>query len=207
MSRTRLEMRRESRLGTRRVLPYFGAVSFFLRLTGILNGAVWFGTAVFFMVAVWPGFSSAEMLRILPRSHSGAAAQVILSRYCVLQYCCGIIALGHLVLEWLYAGIPLRRWIVYWVGGLLGLALFSGMVVQPRLARRHLDFYGVRSTPQQRQEASRYLPIWHGLVQVNNGIMVLGLGVYMWQIASAGAGAGARSLRRAQTEGLTNRVW
>lgn len=180
-------------------------MSFFLRVTGIMNAAVWFGTAVFFTVAVWPGFFSPEMLKILPRSHSGAAAAVMLQRFCVLQYWCGMIALGHFLLEWLYAGKTLRRWVVLWMAGLFAVALFSGMVVQPRTAQRHLELYGMRSTPQQRQQAARSLPVWHGLVQGTNTIMVLGLGAYLW--VSTNAGAGARSLRRPQTEGLTNRVW
>jgi hypothetical protein len=196
---------RHSRLGTSGVLFYFGAVSFFLRLTGILNAAAWFGTAVLFTVAVWPGFDSAQMLKILPRSHAGAAAQVMLERYCIVQYCCGAIALAHFVLEWLYAGKSLQRWIVYWVTGLLGLTLFSGVVVQPRLALRHLEFYGVRSSTQQREQAGRSVRIWEALVQVSNVIAVLGLGVYVWE--SANAGTGARFVRRAPTEGLTNRVW
>jgi Domain of unknown function (DUF4149) len=173
-------------------------VSFFLRLIGILNAAVWFGTAVFFAVAVWPGFFSAEMLRILPRSHSGAAAQVILERYFLLQYWCGGIALGHFVFEWLYAGKPLQRWIVYWVAGLLALELFGGLIVQPSLARLHLEFYGVRSTPRQREQAGKSFPFWQEILQVSNAVVVLGLGVYLWESTNATTGArfvGAAKLR------------
>jgi hypothetical protein len=196
---------RETRLGTCRVLSYFDGVSFFLRILGILNTAVWFGTAVFFTVAVWPGFASAEMLRILPLSHSGAAAQVILERYCWVQYWCGAIALTHLTLEWLYAGKSLQRWIVYGMTGLLGLGLFTGLVLEPKLSRRHLEFYGLRSTPQQREEAGKSLRVLQGLVQVTNVLTMLGLGICIWEISSSGTGP--RFARRAPAEGLTNRVW
>ena len=160
-------------------------MSVFLRLTGILNAAVWFGTAFFFAVAVWPAFFSDEMLRILPRSHSGAAAQVILGRYFILQYCCGAIALGHFLLDWLYAGKLLHRWIVYWVAGLLALGLFGGRIVQPSLARLHLEFYGVRSTPRQREQASKSLRFWQEMLRVSNAVVVVGLGVYMWESTHA----------------------
>jgi len=195
----------QTKLGTGAVLSYFLPVSFFLRLTGILNAAVWFGTAVFFAAAVWPGFGSAEMLRILPPSHSGAAAQVILERYYFLQYWCGGIALAHIVLECLYAGKSLQRWSVYLVTGLLSLGFFAGLVVEPKLAGRHLEYYGVRSTPQQREQAIKSLRILRGVVQVFNFVTIAGLGVYVWEITHAGAGP--RSIRRAQSEGLTNRVW
>jgi hypothetical protein len=189
---------RQSRLGRSWVLSYFGRVSFFLRLIGILNAAVWFGTAVFFAVAVWPGFFSTDMLRILPLSHSGAAAQVILGRFCILQYWCGGIAVGHLVLERLYAGKPLQRWIVYWVAGLFAVGLFDGLIVRPSLAQIHLEFYGVRSTPRQREQASKSLRLWQELLRLSNAVVVLGLGFYVWESTNAGTGArfvGAVKLR------------
>jgi hypothetical protein len=188
-----------------RLVHYFAQVSFFVRVTGILNAGVWFGAAVLFTLVIWPAFGAAEMLRILPPSHSGAAAQVLLKRYCILQYCCGGIALAHFVLEWLYAGKAWPRWIVYWVGGLFALSLFTGLVVLPNLVQRHLELYGIRSTPQQREHARTAVQNWLALVQLGNTVAVLGLSVYVWE--STQTETSARFIRRSQTEGLTNRVW
>jgi hypothetical protein len=161
-------------------------VSFFLRLTGITNAAAWFGTALFFTLAVGPAFSSVEMLQILPPSHSGAAAQIVLERYFAVHYCCGGIALCHFVLEWLYAGKPLHRWPLYWVIGLLAVGLWSGLSVEPKLRRLHLELYGVRSTPHQREQAGAGIRTWQGLLQTSNWVMLLGLWIYMWEASGVG---------------------
>jgi hypothetical protein len=164
-------------------------VSFFLRLTGITNAAVWFGAAIFLALGVWPAFGSPEMLRILPRSHSGAAAQVLLERYFILQYWCGGIALGHLFLEYLYAGKALQRWILYWLIGILMLGCVNGLISQPKLKALHLEIYGVRSTPQQREQAARSFRLWQGVVQTSNIVVILGLWVYLWETSAVNTGA------------------
>jgi hypothetical protein len=141
---------------------------------------------VFFALAVWPAFHASEMLGIIPLSHAGAAGHVLLERFFVVQYTCGSIALVHLLLEWLYAGKHWRRWTLYAIGGMLGLALFSGLSVEPKLKRLHLEVHGVRSTPQQREQASRAYGFWRGTIQLSNLIVLLGVWAYCWEICSAG---------------------
>jgi hypothetical protein len=156
----------------------------FLRLIGITTAAIWFGAAIFLTLAVGPAFFSPDMLKILPRSHAGAAAQLVLERYFVLQYWCGGFALAHLVLEWLYAGKPFRRWVLYLVLGLLGLALAGGIGFQPKLQRLHLEIYGVRSTPQQRDQARKSFTVWHAVAQTVNIFVTLGLYVNLLQVTA-----------------------
>lgn len=162
-------------------------MSFFLRLTGITNSAVWFGTTLFFVAAAWPAFSSEEMRRILPLSHSGAAGLLLLDRFFFFQYLCGGIALGHLVLEWLYAGKPLQRWSLFLVAGMLAVSLFSGLSAKPKLSKLHLEIYGRRSTPQQREEAGKSYRAWHGAARVCNVILVLGIWVHLWETSQPGS--------------------
>lgn len=156
----------------------------FLRLLGITNAAIWFGAAIFLTFGVGPAFFSADMLSILPRSHAGAAAQIVLERYFVLQYWCGGIALAHLSGEWLYAGRPLRRWVLYLVLGLIGLGLEGGLVMQPKLQKLHLEIYGVRSTPQQREQAGKSFKAWHAVAQMANLLVTLGLFVHLLQVTA-----------------------
>jgi hypothetical protein len=161
-------------------------VSFFLRLTGITNAALWFGATVFFVAAAWPAFRSEEMLTILPLSHSGAAGLVLLDRFFIIQYLCGGIALGHLILEWLYAGRPLQRWTLFLVASMLALSLFSGLSAKPRLSKLHLEIYGRRSTAQQREQAGKSFRAWHGAVRFGNVILVLGIWVHLWETSRPG---------------------
>jgi hypothetical protein len=160
-------------------------VSFFLRLVGITNAALWFGAALSFTAAVWPAFASGEMLKILPASHAGAAAQVVLARYFFLQYWCGAVAVGHLLLEWLYAGKPLQRWALYLLTAMLALTLFNGLAAQPKLKELHLETYGIRSTPQQREHARKSTGAWAAMLQVSNLLILLGAWVYVWDIQRA----------------------
>lgn len=129
------------------------------------------------------------MLKILPVSHSGAAAQVLLGGYFVLHYWCGGIALVHFLLEWLYAGKSLQRWIVYLIAGILALGLFGGLLIEPKLTRLHMEIYGIRSTPQQREQASRSFRVWKGAMHMANMAAILGLWVYVLETSNALTGA------------------
>jgi len=160
-------------------------VFFFLRLIGITNAALWFGSAISVALIVGPAFSSSEMLRILPRSHSGAAAQVVVSQFFVLQYWCGGVALAHLLSESLYAGKPWKRWNVFLVAALFGLQLLSGLVVEPKLQRLHLEIYGIRSTPRQREFAGHSFRLWQGVLQTSNLLVAIGLWGHLWEIGTA----------------------
>jgi hypothetical protein len=161
-------------------------VSLFLRVIGITNAALWFGSALALLLIVNPGFSSPAMAEILPVSHSGAAAQILLKRFYEVQYCCGAVAFGHLLLESLYTGKPWGRWVVFLVVGVISLNLFSGNVTQPKLERLHLESYGQRSTPQQRKEANQSFRSWGNLLNFSNFILTLGLWLHLLEVHSPG---------------------
>src|SRR5580765_3504068 len=98
---------------------YTASVLGFLRSIAIVNAAVWFGSIIFFTFAAGPAFFSDEMIHLLGRPHAGAAAQVIVHRYFLVQQWCAAIAIAHLIAEWLYTGRPFHRLIL-----LLLMALF-----------------------------------------------------------------------------------
>lgn len=153
----------------------------FLRLVSVTNAALWFGAVVFFTFGAAPGFFSEEMLTLMPRSHAGAAAMVLLKRYYLLQYVCASLAVAHLVAEWLYAGKPLRRATFYLVLGLTALVLCQGIWLQPKLAGLHLAMYGQRSTAEQRLHAQKTFGLWHGTAAVLNLLVAAGLLVHVWR--------------------------
>src|SRR5580765_2964401 len=109
----------------------------FLRFIGIANAAVWFGSGDFFTLAVGPAFFSEGMINLfgggnaqLGRAYAGAAAQVVLERYFLLQQICGGIALIHLLSEWIYMGRPLKRLTLCLLSGLLLLGFVAGYGLQ-----------------------------------------------------------------------------
>ena len=153
-----------------------------LRFVGIVNAAIWFGAAFFATLAVGPAFFSEAVLRLLGRPYAGAVAQEIWGRYYILQYCCGSIAVIHLLVLWIFTGRPLARWTLALLGVMLALVLWSGIWIQPQLRRLHLAIYGVRSTPVLVEQSRTSFRRWHGVAQTANALVLAGLLLYLWQV-------------------------
>lgn len=157
----------------------------FLRCSGILIAAAWFGSAVSFVLSVAPAFSSVTMLKLLPVSHAEAASQLVADRFLTAQYLCGLLALAHMIGEKLYTGRPFQRLSLGLVLGLLALALISATWIQPKLKRYHLDMFGTRSTPQQRVHGQRSFAIWNGILTGGSIFMILGLSIHLLQTVAS----------------------
>jgi len=164
-----------------------------LRLFGIANAAVWFGASIFFTVFVAPAIFSDEMKREILGAqnyplYSGLIAMLVLKRYFWMHIACGIIALAHLVAEWLYMGKPLQRLTLWLLLGIFSLSVVGGVIIQPRLSGFHRTMYSVGATPQQREQAHHSFNLWHGASQVLNLILMTGVAVYLWRVSTPGSG-------------------
>jgi len=142
---------------------------------------------VFFTVVVGPAFFSDEMTRLLGRIYSGAAVQIVLERYFILQVWCLVIALVHLCAEWLYTGRPWHRVTLGLLIVFLGLNLAVSREVIPKMKHLHLVMYAVQSTPKEREEARKSFGIIHGTAQVLNLVLIAGGLYYLWQITRGNA--------------------
>jgi hypothetical protein len=160
----------------------------FLRFVGILNAAVWFGAAVFFTFGAGFAPFSAEMKSLLgPNNYpyfSGAIAEILIARYFHFQVVCGVVAVLHLLAEWLYLGKVVQKLQVGLLVGLCSAALLGGYWLQPRLKSLHAIKYGVNTRPETRQAADRSFKAWHGVSQVVNLLVVGGLALYLWRAAN-----------------------
>ncbi len=152
----------------------------FLRFLGTLNLAVWLGSAIFLTFAAGPAFFSTEMLSLMPRYHAGRAAQIMLSRYFVLQLVCAGIASVQLLAGWFYAGKAPGRWQSGLLAGLVGLTLLGGLWMQPKLRGLHTVMYAQNSAPADKAVAKRSFGLWHGVSQSANLLMTLGAIGYFW---------------------------
>jgi hypothetical protein len=130
-----------------------------LRFVGILNAAVWFGTAVFFTFGAGLAPFSQEMKNLLGPDNfpyfSGAIAQILIARYFYFQLGCAVIAVLHLLAEWLYLGKYPRKLQVGLLIGLASAALVGGCWLQPKLKALHGTKYGVSTRPEIREAADR----------------------------------------------------
>ena len=155
----------------------------FLRFLGVTNAAIWLGATVFFTVAVGPAFFSDEMLKILdPPVFAGMAAQVVLKRYFLCLEICGAIALLHVMAEALYSGRAVNRGRVLLLAGILFLSVVGAHVIQPRLKALHLQKYAPTNTSEQQAAAGRSFGVWHGISQVMNLVVVVGVLFHLNQV-------------------------
>ena len=160
-----------------------------LRFLGLLNAAVWFGAAFFFIFVVDPAASSSQAIKELlgPKSYpyfSGALTQLLAARFYGLFLVCGLIAMLHTGAEWLYFGrYPRRIWLLLIFGLFLGgLAQVYG--IQPKLKELLLTQYTPNNRPDARQSAARSFGIWRVVSITANLILLPGLGVYLWRVAN-----------------------
>jgi hypothetical protein len=151
----------------------------FLRIIGIINAAIWFGSLVFFTISVGPAFFSEEMTNLLSRAYAGAAAQIVLQRYFYLQMWCAGIALAHLIAEWLYTRRPIQRFTLLLLMSLFLFGILGGYVFLPKMKQLHLKMYAVQTTPELKASAKRSFWILHGSSSVMNLLVICGVLVYL----------------------------
>jgi hypothetical protein len=157
-------------------------VTGFLRFVGILNAAVWCGSAIFLVFGL-PAVFSPELKKLLTDPGVGFAAEAIVARFFVVQYWCGVIGMAHLAVEWLYAGRPARPVDVGLVTGLLAAALIGGFWLQPRMNALHkVHYFG--QTAALRAEAGKTFGAWHGTAESVNLLVIAGLIIYLWRVSA-----------------------
>jgi hypothetical protein len=115
---------------------------------------------------------------------SGAFEQLVTERYFSVLSLTAVIALLHLVAEWLYMGRPARKFSLALLAGLLTLVLIGGMWVEPRLKKLHTIRYAVNTQSDQRDAAAKSFGIWHAGSQIINLAMIAGLVIYVWRVAN-----------------------
>lgn len=167
----------------------------FLRFVGVLNASVWFGGAVFFTLTAGPAVFSPDMLNNfggvqhpLSRFYAGLVAQVLIDRYFSLQLWCTGIAILHLLAEWLYTGRAARSLVIYLLGFVLVVGIFSSFYLQPKLKELHLTKYSSQAALEVREEATQSFRLWHGVSQTLNLIVLAGLGFYLWHVVNPSDG-------------------
>ncbi len=175
-------------LGKSSLFTYGARVIATVRFIGLMNAAIWLGSAVFAILGADRAISSDAMMGLLGNRHfpyfSGAIAELVASRFWHLHIACSVVALLHLSAESLYFGRVLRKpWLALLMAMLCLGALQVG-VVQPRIHRLHLAAHAVNRTPDARLKSAQSL---RALRAVSGGLeffMIAGLTAYLWRIAN-----------------------
>lgn len=160
----------------------------FLRFIGLVNAAIWLGAAVFFTVGAEAACVSTAAEKLLGESNfpffSGALAQIVMARYFAFLCACAVIALLHLLAEWLYMGRPTRKLALALLSGLLLLVLAGGLWIEPHLESLHVRHYTPNAPAVERAAAARSFRFWHAGFEVFNVALIAGLVVYVWRVAN-----------------------
>ena len=135
-----------------------------LRFIGLINAAIWLGAAVFYCIGVGPASSSTEMEQLLGAKNfpffSGAFEQIVTARYFVFLCVAAVIALLHLLAEWLYMGRPTRKFSLTLLAGLLVLVLLGGIWLEPHLKQLHARRHAPNVQPVEREAAAKSFRFW-----------------------------------------------
>ena len=106
--------------------------------------------------------------------------QILRTRYLYWHTACALIALLHLLAEWLYLGRARSR---FWFGllaALLALGLLGSFWLNPKLAELHREhFLNIR--PESRMAAAKSFRFWQGVFEAMNVLTIAGVAVYFWR--------------------------
>lgn len=179
---------REYLLGTGHWFTYGFHVIATVRFIGLMNAAIWLGSAVFAILGAGRVLTSDAMLAILGAKHfpyfSGAIAELVASRFWHLHIACSSVALLHLAAESLYFGRGLRKpWLILLLA-LLCLGTLQVGVIQPNTHKLHLAAHAVNRTTAARQKSAQTLHAWRTVSGTFDLLMLAGLGAYLWRIAN-----------------------
>ncbi len=186
----------QTNLGIAQSVALYYGVPGFLGFLGLFNAAVWVGGSVFFSFFAGPVFFSPEVKAVIPPPVNGLVAQAMLGRYFTLHTICGIVAVLHLLIEWLYSGGGFPRRALAVVCVLLGLALIGGKFINPRLTVWHQQKHQfqlksdggppmIEKTEHEAdviQNAEHKFAVWHGMSQIINLAMVVLLTWRFWRL-------------------------
>ena len=152
-----------------------------------MNAAVWLGTAIFLTFGADPACFSADMKTALGVAREsyfpGAVAHVITIRYYHITLACGVVALLHLLSEWLYLGRPGRKFLFGLLIALFVWTLIGSNAMQPALKSLNYRHY---TAPQasERQSTGKSFHILKTVDTVFNVLMICGLVIYTWRVAN-----------------------
>jgi hypothetical protein len=159
-----------------------------VRFIGLINAAIWLGSAVFAILGADRVLTSGAMQELLGPKHfpyfSGAIAELVASRFWHLHIACSAVALLHLAAESLYFGRVLRKpWLILLLV-LLVLGTVQSMWLQPKMHRLHVAAHAVNRPEVVRQSAAHSLRVWRLASGTMELFLIIGLATYLWRIAN-----------------------
>ncbi len=165
----------------------------FLRFIGVMNAAVWFGSAVFILAAAPVFFTTGVQSTPLGKFWPGVMVQFLFERFFYIQCVCATLAIAHQLAEWVYLGRALQRWIMIMLGALLLFILAEGLWLQPKMRSLNLVKWGlneryaaVQYPMTQRQDADASFKQWHRVSRIFGLFATMAVGTFFWKVIHPG---------------------
>lgn len=157
-------------------------------MLGVLNAGIWLGGNVFFAMVISPALDSNQLKTVIPiKSFAYFAPEighVFLSFFFQFSIVCALIALLHLLMEWLYLGRPSRKLSFGLLFALLLFGLVGANWLQPRLVRLHNLRYSASAPTTERESAAKSYRTWHYSLVLLDWCAIGGLLIYFWRITN-----------------------
>ncbi len=153
-----------------------------LRTLQLAVVAIWLGASVFLTFFVGPALFSPEVLRVIPKYHAGRVAQIVLGQFFWLQLACGSAAILISLVGWAYGGTRQRPWATLMLLGAVAVVLLAGRTLQPRMERWHAIQYAPNTSLEQKTTAQQSFRRLHGVSQVANLAVMIGVALYFLQL-------------------------
>jgi hypothetical protein len=157
----------------------------------MLNAGVWLGATLFFTLTVSTTLDSEEAQKILGAQNANYVRYISdvlwqnnLGGIFYWHIVCALIALLHLVAEWLYLGrTPAAVW-RFLLGLLLAAGLFGGIVLTSKIRELHERQHRPTLKLEERQAAVKSLRTWRGIYQAMNVLLIVCISVHLWRAAN-----------------------
>jgi len=167
-----------------------------LRFIGVINAAIWFGSAIFLLVAAPVFFSTAVQTTPLGKFWPGVMVQFLFERFFYVQCICGTIAVAHQLAEWVYLGRNLQQWVMIVLASLLLMGLTDGLIMQPKMRSLNLTKNGLNEryvaaqlSAEDRLRAASSFKNWHRVSRLVGLAATIALGAFFWKVVNPGDNA------------------
>ena len=150
-----------------------------IQLIATLNAAIWLGGAVFFTFIAGPAAFSSELETILPKPENGIAARFMIGQFAAFQIACAAISVISLLLNWrfnLLDHLKHLTLLLFFILLFLGIGALSLTPKMDALFQlKYADYFGLQATSEEKESASKAFGQLHGISQLGNLLVLIGL--------------------------------
>lgn len=150
-----------------------------IQLVTALNAAIWLGGTAFFTFIAGPAVFNSELETILPKPENGIAARFMIGKFAAFQLACAAMSVISLLISWrfrLLNHLNQLALLLFFIILFLGIgALFLTPKMDALFQLKYADYFGLQTTSEEKESASKAFGQLHGISQLGNLLVLIGL--------------------------------